>query len=88
MILNDTPVTVAAALKGLGPIYASEPVVQEHLSSGRLIGVLGDHTIESPGLFLYYPKRNSLQPKLRALVEFARTRAQDPQREGFVERRD
>jgi DNA-binding transcriptional LysR family regulator len=86
MILNDTPVMVAAALKGLGLIYVPEPVVHEPLASGRLIGVLNDHAMESPGLFLYYPKRNSLLPKLRALVEFARARAQDPEREAFMSR--
>ncbi|TCU14972.1 DNA-binding transcriptional LysR family regulator [Rhizobium azibense] len=84
MILNDTPAMVAAALKGLGLIYVAEPVIEEHLSSGRLVSVVDDCAIESPGLFLYYPKRNSLLPKLRVFVEFARARGR--QRESFVSR--
>lgn len=84
MILNDTPVMVKAALEGLGLIHVPEPVISEYLLSGRLVGALRDCAVESPGLFLYYPRRNGLLPKLRALIDFAHARARDPARESVV----
>jgi hypothetical protein len=38
----------------------------------RLIELLPRHVIQKPGLFLYFPKRASMAPKLRAFIMVAR----------------
>lgn len=72
LIVNDTPVMLAAALAGAGLIQVAEPVIVEHIAASRLRVVLDDYAPNTPGLFLYFPKRNALVPKLRAFVDFIR----------------
>lgn len=72
LIVNDTPVMLAAALAGVGLIQVAEPLVADHVAAGRLRTVLDGYAQDTPGLFLYYPKRNTFVPKLRAFVDFVR----------------
>jgi DNA-binding transcriptional LysR family regulator len=57
------------ALAGLGVAYLFEPLVRRHIREGRLKWLLPASAIEEDGLFLYYPRRASLAPKLRAFVD-------------------
>jgi DNA-binding transcriptional LysR family regulator len=61
---------VRSALDGLGLAYTLESQVREELASKRLLRVLADFCPPFPGFFLYYPSRQQLSPKLKALVEF------------------
>ena len=61
------------ALAGVGIAYILEPLVRHHLRAGRLTWILPASAIEMNGLFLYYPRRASLAPKLRAFIEVAKT---------------
>lgn len=70
--VNDREAMVLAALDGLGLAYVAAGRVREHLARGELIRVLEPHCPSFPGLFLYYPGRAHLAPKLLALVEFLR----------------
>lgn len=72
LIVNDTPLMLAAALMGHGLIQIAEPVVADYLAKGRLRTVLDRFAPETPGLFLYYPRRNAMVPKLRAFLDFLR----------------
>ncbi|TKT76210.1 LysR family transcriptional regulator [Aquamicrobium sp. LC103] len=72
LIVNDTALMLAAALRGAGLAYTAEPLVADHLRQGRLVGVLEEYWPASPGLFLYYPSRTQALPKLRAFVDFIR----------------
>lgn len=72
VIINDPLYAVDLALSDIGLVYVFEPVVREHLRVGRLIHVLPEASIEEPGLFLYFPRRASLSPKLRAFIDTAR----------------
>jgi DNA-binding transcriptional LysR family regulator len=60
------------ALAGVGIAYVFEPLVRAEILQGRLRQVLPRAAIEEPGLFLYYPRRASMAPKLRAFIETAR----------------
>ena len=60
------------ALAGVGIAYIFEPLVRAEILQGRLRQVLPRAAIEEPGLFLYYPRRASMAPKLRAFIETAR----------------
>lgn len=60
------------ALAGVGLAYIFEPLVRTDIEAGRLIEVLPEASIEEPGLFLYFPRRASMAPKLRAFIDTAR----------------
>ncbi|RFB81373.1 LysR substrate-binding domain-containing protein [Methylovirgula sp. 4M-Z18] len=60
------------ALAGVGIGYIFEPLVRQELKHGQLVQLLPHSAIEEDGLFLYYPRRASLAPKLRAFVEAAK----------------
>jgi len=74
VIVNDGELNILAAVSGLGLSYAPEPLVMQRVRKGELEIVLGDHAPETPGLFLYYPSRAQMLPKLTAFVDFARER--------------
>ena len=63
------------ALAGVGIAYLFEPLVRNELRGKSLRQVLPKTAIEEPGLFLYFPKRATEAPKLRAFIDVARTLA-------------
>jgi DNA-binding transcriptional LysR family regulator len=70
LISNHQDVVVEAALQGLGILYAYDmDRVVEGLARGRLVRVLADWSLTSPGLFLYYSNRRHPQPALRAFID-------------------
>lgn len=73
VIINDPLYAVELALAGVGLIYVFEALVREHLKAKRLQEVLPLAAIVEPGLFLYFPRRAAMAPKLRAFIETART---------------
>lgn len=70
VLLNDGDLMVRAALDGLGLAWVLESTVREHLANKRLVRVLDAFCVPFPGLFLYYPSRAHIAPKLQALVDF------------------
>jgi DNA-binding transcriptional LysR family regulator len=72
--VSERELMVLAALDGLGLGYVAESRVAEHLSAKRLVRVLEPWSPPFPGLFLYYPSRENVAPKLQALVDFLRLR--------------
>ena len=70
LIFNDGDVMVRAALDGLGLAWVIEQTVRDHLANKRLVRVLDAFCVPFPGLFLYYPSRTHVAPKLQALVDF------------------
>ncbi|WP_244496028.1 LysR substrate-binding domain-containing protein [Ensifer sp. Root31] len=71
-IVTESHSAIELALAGVGLAYVFEPLVQVDIAAGRLVQVLTDYAIEEAGLFLYYPRRAELAPKLRAFIETAR----------------
>ena len=74
VITNDADLMVRAALDGAGLAYVTEKSVAKELQAKRLVRVLTAFCPSFPGLFLYYPSRSQLAPKLRALLEFLKAR--------------
>lgn len=70
LVTNDASLGLAAALQGLGILYAyeREPVDRE-VALGRLVPVLADWSITRPGLYVYYPHRRHPQPALAAFID-------------------
>jgi len=60
------------ALAGIGIAYIFEPLVRRHIRECRLEWILPQSAVDADGLFLYYPRRASLAPKLRAFIDVAR----------------
>jgi DNA-binding transcriptional LysR family regulator len=72
VVCNDGPTMIAAALRGVGLVYMHEPAIADHVKRGELVTVLEDFALTVPGFFLYFARKSSQQPKLRAFLEVAR----------------
>ena len=70
-VVTDSLAAIDLALAGVGLAYVFEPLVRADLAAGRLVQVLAKTAIEEPGLFLYFPRRASMAPKLRAFIDTA-----------------
>jgi len=68
-VINDPMYALDLARAGVGLAYVMEPVVRADIAAGHLTQVLPRSSSEWPGLFLYYPKRAALAPKLRAFID-------------------
>ncbi len=75
LIVNDLPTMLSAAIGGMGMAQLPEPMARAHLASGELEEVLPEHTPSSPGLFLYFPSRAQVMPKLRAFIDHVKAYA-------------
>ncbi|HEY9109780.1 MAG TPA: LysR substrate-binding domain-containing protein, partial [Roseateles sp.] len=76
VVMTDATFARELALAGVGIAYIFEPLVREALAGGRLVQLLPETAFEEPGLFLYFPRRASMAPKLRAFIDAARSLAQ------------
>jgi DNA-binding transcriptional LysR family regulator len=79
-IVNDTLQGATLAVAGVGIAYGWEPALREHLAAGRLIELLSENAIVKPGLFLYFPKRAAMAPKLKAFIAVAQDVVKQEQR--------
>lgn len=70
--VTDPLLALDLALAGVGIAYLFEPLVRRHIREGALRWLLPESAIEEPGLFLYFPRRASEAPKLRAFIDAAR----------------
>ncbi len=73
LIANDFPTILGAALEGLGLAQAPEPIAVEAMKAGKLVRVLQAFEPTVPGVFLYYPSRNQMMPKLRAFIDHVKS---------------
>jgi DNA-binding transcriptional LysR family regulator len=79
---NDLDAMIGAALAGVGLANVLASCVREQLADGRLIRVLDAFCPPFPGLYLYYPSRANLAPKLQVLVAFLQERVMGRKRKG------
>src|SRR3984893_5691846 len=71
-LVTDTMQALSLALAGVGIAYVAEPLARRYLREGSLEWLLQQSATEYDGMFLYYPKRASLAPKLRAFIDVAK----------------
>jgi DNA-binding transcriptional LysR family regulator len=71
-LVTDPTHALHLALAGIGIAYAIEPLARDHVRAGRLKWLLPECAVEHDGLLLYYPRRASRAPKLRAFIEAAK----------------
>jgi len=73
-IANDMPTVLGAAVEGLGLAQVPGPVASSAVKAGKLIGVLEQFAPMMPGVYLYYPSRHQMLPKLRAFIDHVKSR--------------
>jgi len=71
-LVTDPTYAKELALSGIGIAYVFEPLVRTEIGEQRLRWLIPDASIEEPGLFLYFPRRASDTPKLRAFIDAAK----------------
>jgi DNA-binding transcriptional LysR family regulator len=74
LIANDFPTVLGAALEGVGLAQVPEPIAAGALAAGKLVRVLESFAPMTPGVFLYYPSRRQILPKLRAFIDHVKSR--------------
>ena len=73
LIANDFPTVLGAAIEGLGLAQTPEPIAVQAMKTGKLVRVLQSFESMVPGVFLYYPSRHQMMPKLRAFIDHVRS---------------
>jgi DNA-binding transcriptional LysR family regulator len=73
VIVNDYSAQITIARTGVALAHVAEPNVIGLIEEGTLVTTLDHHAIRTDGLFLYYPSRAQVMPKLRAFIDFVRT---------------
>jgi DNA-binding transcriptional LysR family regulator len=71
-LVTDMTEALSLALAGVGIAYVVEPLARRYVREGSLKWLLPQTAVEHDGLFLYYPRRASLAPKLRAFIDVAK----------------
>ena len=74
LIAHDYPTLLAAAIRGVGLAQMPEPLAKAPIADGRLRALLVMFAVTTPGVFLYYPSRRQVLPKLRAFIEHVKFR--------------
>jgi DNA-binding transcriptional LysR family regulator len=74
-IASDFPTLLGAAVQGLGLAQVPAPIATQAIKAGKLVQVLGPFAPMAPGVFLYYPSRLQMLPKLRAFIDHVKSRA-------------
>jgi DNA-binding transcriptional LysR family regulator len=73
-IANDIPSMLGAAVEGLGLAQVPGPIAAGAVTAGKLVRVLERFAPTAPGVFLYYPDRRQIMPKLRAFIDHVKSR--------------
>ncbi len=68
MVTNSGDTCCEAALQGLGIVLQPDFMVGTHLASGRLVELLPAYRSTELGIYLMYPSRQHVTPKVRALI--------------------
>jgi DNA-binding transcriptional LysR family regulator len=72
LTVNDFSLALRAALDGIGVTYLLDMSVRTIIDAGRLECVLEPWLPPFEGLYLYYPSRFQVPPKLRVFIDFVR----------------
>jgi DNA-binding transcriptional LysR family regulator len=75
LIAHDFPTLLGAAADDMGLAQVPEPVAASLVRAGKLVRVLEPFAPMAPGVFLYYPSRHQMLPKLRAFIDHVKGRS-------------
>src|SRR6267154_2457790 len=74
-IAHDFPTLLGAAVEDMGLAQVPEPIAASLVRAGKLVHVLEPFAPMAPGVFLYYPSRHQMMPKLRAFIDHVKSRS-------------
>ena len=69
LVAHDYPTLLGAAIQGVGLAQVPGPLAKAPIAEGRLQALLTPFAVTTPGVFLYYPGKRQVLPKLRAFIE-------------------
>jgi DNA-binding transcriptional LysR family regulator len=75
LIANDLPTVLGAAMEDMGLAQMPGPIAAGPVKAGKLLHVLEPFAPMAPGVFLCYPSRHQMMPKLRAFIDHAKSRS-------------
>src|SRR5712672_4466393 len=75
LIAHDFPTMLGAAVEDMGLAQVPERIAAEPVKAGKLVQVLKPFAPMAPGVFLYYPSRHQMMPKLRAFIDHVKSRS-------------
>ena len=75
LIAYDFPTVLGAAVENMGLAQVPGPIVAGPVKAGKLVVLLKPFAPTAPGMFLYYPSRHRMTPKLRAFIDHVKSRA-------------
>jgi DNA-binding transcriptional LysR family regulator len=75
LIANDMPTILGAAIEGVGLVQVPAPIAAGAVKAGKLVAVLKPFAPMAPGVFLYFPGRHQMMPKLRAFIDHVKSRS-------------
>ena len=75
LIVRDYPTMLGAAMEGMGLAQVPGPIAAGPVEAGKLVRVLEPFAPMAPGVFLYYPSRHQMMPKLRAFIDHVKGRS-------------
>lgn len=75
LIAHDFPTMLGAAVEDMGLAQVPEPIAASLVRVGKLVRVLEPFAPMAPGVFLYYPNRHQMMPKLRAFIDQVKRRS-------------
>jgi DNA-binding transcriptional LysR family regulator len=78
LIANDYPTLLGAAIQGVGLAQVPGPLARAPIAEGRLQALLTPFAVTTPGVFLYFPERRQVLPKLRAFIEHVKYQGAEP----------
>src|SRR4051794_2468292 len=87
MIAHDYPTLLGAAIQGVGLAQVPGPLAKAPMGDGQLQALLAPFAVTTPGVFLYYPGKRQVLPKLRAFIEHVKYRSSDAPRDGTTARK-
>jgi DNA-binding transcriptional LysR family regulator len=87
LIAHDYPTLLGAAIQGSGLAQVPGPLAKAPIADGRLQALLTPFAVTAPGVFLYYPDKRQVLPKLRAFIEHVKHQSVDVPRGRPIARR-
>src|SRR5216683_1920560 len=87
LIAHDYSTLLGAAIQGVGLAQVPGPLAKAPIAEGRLQALLTPFAVTAPGVFLYYPGKRQVLPKLRAFIKHIKYRSADAPRDRTIVRR-
>ena len=87
LIAHDYPALLGAAIRGVGLAQIPGPLAKAPIAEGRLQALLSPFAAATPGVFLYYPEKRQVLPKLRAFIDHVKYQGTDTPRSRTIARK-